>query len=391
MIDPILAEHATPRELECLKAVDKHGSGNKAAKATGCDRRGIDKAIQRVKKRAAMGGWSPANDLTHPTAPGFGLKRVSTNYKGDGSIGQQWVIQEPGKMNPEMVAELLRTSCEEYRGHAKSVKAPKSVEKDMLVVYPMGDPHIGMYAWAAECGDDFDCDIAERNLTEATQKLVDIAPAAETAVVLNLGDFFHSDNQSNRTAKAGNALDVDSRWSRVFQIGFNAMIQCVDLARHKHKRVIVKNLIGNHDEHTSQALAFALDAYFHNDKRVEVDTSPSRFWYYEFGKVLIQASHGDTAKPIKLGPICAADVPEMWGRTTYRYSYGGHIHSTNKVEFPGIVWESFRTLAAKDSWHSAEGYRSGRDMYCLVHHKDHGEIQRFRVDISMLGTTKKGK
>jgi hypothetical protein len=46
--------------------------------------------------------------------------------------------------------------------------------------------------------------------------------------------------------------------------------------------------------------------------------------------------------------------------------------------------ETFRTLAAKDAWHAGKGYRSGRDMYAITHHINHGEIMRTRCDIGML-------
>jgi len=45
------------------------------------------------------------------------------------------------------------------------------------------------------------------------------------------------------------------------------------------------------------------------------------------------------------------------------------------------VVESFRTLAAKDAWQAAQGYRSGRDMYAIVLDAEHGEVERHRCDI----------
>ena len=112
--------------------------------------------------------------------------------------------------------------------------------------------------------------------------------------------------------------------------------------------------------------------------------SPSKFWYYKFGKILIGSTHGDTAKPNKLPEIMAADKPSEWGDTDYRYWYTGHIHSRNVIEFSGCVWESFRTLAAKDAWHSGAGYRSGRDMCSILLHKDFGEIGRNTVSVKMI-------
>jgi hypothetical protein len=46
--------------------------------------------------------------------------------------------------------------------------------------------------------------------------------------------------------------------------------------------------------------------------------------------------------------------------------------------------ESFRTLAPADAWSAGMGYRAGRDMFCIVHHRQYGEVERHRCDISML-------
>jgi hypothetical protein len=162
------------------------------------------------------------------------------------------------------------------------------------------------------------------------------------------------------------------------------MIECIYAALEKHKKVIVKNLMGNHDDHTSQALSVAMSLYFHNNPRVEIDDVPAKFWYYSFGSVLIGATHGDTAKPAALPGVMATDQAKAWGESEHRYWYTGHIHTTNKQEFHGCVWESFRTLAARDAWHTAQGYRAGRDMVSITHHKDFGEIERHTMNIAVL-------
>jgi hypothetical protein len=117
---------------------------------------------------------------------------------------------------------------------------------------------------------------------------------------------------------------------------------------------------------------------------VTVEIEPSKFSYLRFGKVLIASTHGDTVKHAQLPGIMAADRPEDWGQAKHRYWYTGHIHNTTVSEFPGVVCESFRTLAAKDAYAAGHGYRAGRDMRCIVHHKEYGEVARYRCDISML-------
>ncbi len=386
-----LREFATEAQEKVLDAVI-NCSGNKtqAAKTLKINIRSVQRTIKAIEKKAAMQGHSPEHDMTKPAAPGFAISGTSTLYDVDGNIKIQWVKTQLNKEKYlDAVKEALLDVFDEYEGKSQKIRAPIIFgHKDLLAVYPMGDPHLGMYAWADECGEDFDCDIAKKNLCDAVDNLVDRSPPAHTAIILNLGDFFHADNQSNQTSQSGNSLDVDSRWARVIKIGVQAMIQCVYSALKKHKKVVVRNVIGNHDDHSSQMLSIAMDLFFSNNPRVVVDDSPSHFWYYQHGKVLLGSTHGDMAKPDKLEGIMAADKKVEWGQTDYRYWLTGHIHNQQVKEFAGCVWESFRTLAAKDAWHSAMGYRAGRDMKAIIYHKDFGEVERHTMSIAMLKRSK---
>ena len=162
------------------------------------------------------------------------------------------------------------------------------------------------------------------------------------------------------------------------------MKSCIDTALQKHRKVIVRNCIGNHDDHTSQALALILDAYYSKEPRVKVDISPNPFWYFRFGLNLVAATHGHTVKPADLASIMAHDRPKDWGDTVYRYWYLGHYHTQKVHETGSVVTEYFRTLAAKDAWTNEHGYRSGRDMNSIILHKDYGQIERHRADILMV-------
>jgi len=241
-----------------------------------------------------------------------------------------------------------------------------------------------MYAWAQECGEDFDLAEAERLTLGAVDALVEAAPPAKTAILLPLGDVFHANDQSNVTPGHKHQLDVDSRYPKVIGIGIKTFRHAILRALEKHERVIVRIEPGNHDPQAKWALAFALAAYFENNERVEIDLSPSKFWFYKFGKVLIGSTHGDTVKHEALLGVMASDRAEDWGLTKHRYWYTGHVHHQSVKEFPGVLCESFRTLAAKDAYAAGHGYRAGRDMRCIVHHKEHGEIGRHICDVSMI-------
>lgn len=368
-----------------VKVCAENGIGN-AAKILRINRRTLQRKLKRLTEMLAKRGVSPANGMTHEVPSPFVVSGVSTLYNAEGQISAQWVkskLKEDESFHA--IREAIEELADEYKGIAKPIKPPARNNDDLLCILPLGDPHVGLYSWALETGigNDFDTTIARNDLLAAASRLVDVAPPATRALIINLGDFFHADSFSQLT-KSGHKLDVDTRWPRVLKIGCQLMVDMISLALKKHREVEVINAIGNHDDHSSIMLSAFLEAWFHNEPRVKIHPTISKFHYIEFGKCLIGVTHGDTVKHMALGELMASDMPDAWGRTTHRYWYTGHIHHTSKTELRGVVVESFRTLAARDAWHTASGYRSGRDMYAIVLSKEFGEVERHRCDIRQI-------
>lgn len=385
IIDDKLKEYATEKQAKYLDAINKHRSKREAARQCGVSFSTLNSSILCLLKKASIMGYSPKHMNTHPAAPGFKVKGHSTLIdKRTGDAVLQWVKTTADAESQEAaIREFIGYLTEDVKGLAPLTAPPEHTTDDLLCVYPMGDPHFGMYAWWQEAGDDFDLEIAERLTCGAIDRLVASAPPAKTAVLLNLGDMFHADNQQN-TSKSGHQLDVDGRWAKVQQIGLRSMIHCIRRLLEKHESVVVRINKGNHDGHSSYALALMVDAYFNREPRVSVDLSPAVMWYYHFGNVLIGSTHGDTIKGPDMMSVMAADRHESWGLSRHRYIYVGHVHHQDVKEYRGGVVEYFRTLAARDAWHSGQGYRAGRDMRLIVHHREFGEIERHRCDVAMI-------
>jgi hypothetical protein len=308
-------------------------------------------------------------------------------------VRAQWVKSRQDEQDKyaALLAAFERAS-EKFDGLAEPTPPPAvPLSADLLNVIPMGDPHLGMYAWAAEAGEDFDLEIAERELVAAVDRLVSLAPFAEECLLINLGDFFHADNSSNMTARSGNALDVDTRWAKVLSVGVGAMERCIERALDRHDRVRVICEIGNHDDHTAILLATCLQRTYRREPRVTIDTSPAKFHFVRFGKCLIGTTHGDSVKPDKLPGVMAVDRARDWGETEHRHWYTGHVHHESVKEYPGVVVETFRTLAPRDAWHARSGYRSGRDMRLDVWHKQYGLINRHIVGINWIQDSQRGR
>lgn len=385
-IDPHLLTWASDLQREAVEAINKHGSGRAAAKALGINKSSIDDRIKALQRKAAAAGYAPEHNYTHPVPEGFHLKGASQLYRrGEEAPLLTWVKSNKSQEDKfEMLKEACAALSEPFFALAQPLSKPTTCNADLMQVYPMGDPHFGMLAWKLETGEDFDLKIAETQLCAAVDLLVEMAPPAKRALIINLGDFFHTDNQTNRTSRSGNALDVDSRWTKLLQVGVRAMRRCIDRALEKHEEVHVINEIGNHDDHSSIMLAMVLDAFYHNEPRVTLDMSPAKYHYVRFGANLIGVTHGDTCKANALPMIMAQDRSADWGETTNRHWYTGHVHHDSLKEMVGCSVETFRTLAPGDAWHMAQGYRSGRDMKSDTWHVTKGRVTRQIVNVEQI-------
>ncbi len=340
--------------------------------------------LRRRMITAASRGLVDRSDWAPAVPEGFTLKGVSTLLNKDGEVTGQWFKAFRDQQNFDLLRDAIDTSMLAHTGKADPLPSPLlgPDATDLLTVYNIGDHHLGMYTWAQETGADYDVNIAWALLKDTMGDLVYHSPCTHTAIVLNLGDFFHTDNDLSRTGEHGNPLDTDTRYARVLRMGIDLTILTVQLALQKHGYVIYRALPGNHDPYASIALSLAVSKFFEREPRVTVDLDPSYFFVHQFGEVMIAATHGDKVKPEKFISFMAANWKTIWGTTTYRYAYLGHVHHKSRGgEDGGVVWETFNTLAPKDSWHSQMGFLSHRSMTAITHHRESGE--RFRTIRSM--------
>lgn len=385
-VDENLYQYATERQKELLDAIKLHGGAKKASIALGLHKSTASEAYNAVKYKAARHGYAPESSNISANAPsGFAVRRMSARFDKEGKPAGGWLISEPDK---EQAEEMLRAAVNGIIADAKGIFPPVAVPNDcrdnLLTVIPMGDPHFGLMSWAKETGENFDLEIAESLTFGAVDRLCSMGPRSKTAILLNLGDYFHADNNSNKTPQSGNPLDVDGRFQKIAAVGFRAMVRCIRRMLESHETVIVRNNPGNHDPHQACMLSMAVGAMFHDNPRVIVDESPAHYWYYRHGKFFMGSAHGDGAKLADLPLIMATDQPEDWAASVFRAWHCGHVHHDQVKEYPGCHVETHGTLAATDAWHRYKGYRSMRSMKSIIYDKTYGEVQRLNCNVERL-------
>lgn len=329
--------------------------------------------------------------MVYGTPDGFRSRGVSTLYNmRTGEPILQWAKSErDAQRQHETLLEAIEAFKDELPKYEREVPPPGSSD-DLLTCYPIGDHHLGMLAWDKETDADYDMEIAENLLLNAMTCLVDKAESSTEALIILLGDFFHYDSFEAVTPTSRNQLDSDTRYPKMVRAGIRCVRFMISEALKKHTQVRVIVEIGNHDLSSSIFLMECLNSVYELEPRVTIDTSPKHYHYYRFGKCLIGTHHGHNVKMPQLPLIMAADRPEDWGETVYRYWYTGHIHNSktqaavSSQDFTGCSVESFRVLATLDAWAHQRGYRSLRDMKSITLHREFGEVGRTIVNPDML-------
>jgi len=373
----------TPTQARYLKALEEHGTYDKAAAALGVVKNSVWESITRYRKEAARRGHAPGH-FDDGVAPGFVMGKV-TIQRGPGGVERVWERQSPDAERQAEQLKAIRDALLEGLQPIAPLAPPRYTDDDLLTVYPQGDPHAGLYAWRDETGQAFDLVEYERVTKAAIDRLVASAAPSAHALFIDLGDSLHADNNASRT-KSGHHLDTHGRHAEVVR----AVIRCKrhHIARmlEKHQHVTVRINPGNHDGITALMLAEMMALIYENEPRVTVATSPNPYWFHGFGANLIGTTHGDGAKGANLPLLMAVDAPAMWLASEHgsRVWFVGHVHHKDVKDYPGVTVEYCRTLAAPDIWSHASGYRSKRSMEAVTYHRQDGEVERHTCSLARL-------
>jgi len=304
--------------------------------------------------------------------------RVSRMSRGDGQQIVEWASYAPDEEERiRAITEAWKRHASLYAGLAGKSPVPECVfDADQINVIPIGDPHIGMLAWAPETGDHFDTKIACRELRCCIQELLASMPKCERAIITNLGDAMHAQDDSNKTPGHGHMLDVDGRFARSLDALHILLRSIVDEALKTHEHVTFRNLPGNHDPRVAVELMMWLRAVYENEPRVDIADAYAAHQYDLFGTNLLGWHHGDRTRKGELPAIMASDHDGggtgWWGTTTEHVWHVGHEHHTTVLETPSCFTWVHNTMAARDAYHAGR-YRAKRMLRGFTYHKEYGE------------------
>lgn len=383
-LDERLKEFASPIEAEYLDLINEMGGVKAAAKSLNKHPSTLYYAMERLQRKAAARGYSPANDMDKPVPDGFLVKGVSTYYDRDGVKAGQWV---KSSVDAERQRELLKAAAEAMAAELPRLtplQRPLITKPELCNLYTITDFHVGMLSWSKETGADWDLSIAEQTLAGCFEQMILASPKASVGIINQLGDFLHYDGLTAVTPLHGHILDADGRFSKMVAAAIRILRRVVDLALMHHDRVHVVIAEGNHDMASSVWLRHMFKALYENEPRITVNDNELPYYVYEFGSVMLGFHHGHLAKNGSLPLLFAARYPEIWGRTTKRYCHTGHRHHKDEKEHPGITIVQHSTLAAPDAYAARGGWISEREATAMTYHKEFGLVARNTVTPEMI-------
>jgi len=356
-------------------------SQRKAAEILGISRSTLNDRLRNVKNYAAKRGYSPDNDWNHPVPDGHKIKGVSTFYDEDGNPIRQWVkSQTDEKRQFEILIERIEKAQEGLKKF-KATKKPALLDDNLACLLTITDFHLGMYAWAAETGDDWDMPIARGVFLNAVYDMVQASPKAGTGILCQLGDFLHWDGMLAVTPQSGHILDADTRYGKLVEMSMSVMTEAVSMMLKRYGKVVVLSAEGNHDISGSIWLRKHIKHVFSNEPRVEVIDNEFPYYAYLHGGTMLGFHHGHKMKLVNLHKLFASEprFREMWGKANYTYIHTGHYHHEKVVEDGGAIAEQHPTLAARDAYAARGGWVSKRGAKLITYDKLDGEIGRVTV------------
>ena len=382
MRHPLLQFCDTEKQLDVVTlCIVKGMSQYQAADELGTTRDAVRHHLNAVKNKAARRGYSPDHDWKNPVPDGHKIKGVSTFYDEAGLPVRQWVKSQTDEQRQfEILIERMESAVENLPKF-KPTPAPKTYDDNLLSLLTITDFHLGMYAYEAETGDDWNVKLARDVFLNSINDMINSAPKAGTGFLCQLGDFLHWDGILSVTPQSGHILDADTRYGKLVELSMSVMAEAVKMMLKKFNKVVVVSAEGNHDISGSIWLRKHIKQLFANEKRLTVIDNEFPYYAYLHGETMLAFHHGHKVKLAQLHKLFASEprFREMWGKASYTYIHTGHYHHERLIEDGGAIAEMHPTLSGRDAYAARGGWISRRGAKVITYDKTDGEIARVTV------------
>lgn len=385
---------------QTIAAIEHYGSISGAARAMGLARQTVQSRYKIALTAARQGKLG-----TDAVIPGFEISRVSEGPRGktieqrpergdvfempsthglgkmtvavgpDGRVERQWLRATPGAIDYDAFADRLYEKYSAIDFKLPEIPEPKESADANLNFVGLGDLHYGLRISGREVGgEDWGIEKADRLYRRAFGDLMGETTPAKQCVLMVGGDVTHQNDGTNRTPNSGHILDVDGTFTDAVEAAQEFILEAALMAAQVHQEVEVAFIKGNHDEESITAVGSFLRGAFRGHNRITVTPPRKRTWVRQHGLTMLACAHGDKMKPALLPGFMAAEHPDMWGATRFRYGHTFHVHHKTKQvdEMHGVCLVTHQCPAPRDSWHYYMAFLSGRSFEATTYHMQKG-------------------
>lgn len=333
--------HDPGREVNLDRKGDNEISAAFTMQTEGDEEPTLDQALENPKlKRAVKSAEIQLEDFR---VKSFECRSWDVTMKWSGGriekrtnhhIGVKWERKAP---DPILTAtrRIIDKLPDYYRPEAEAPKP--TLCGNYMCEIALYDIHFGMLAWAAETGQDYDCNIAANIMAYATDDIVRRTKERDIDhYLVPIGnDLFHVNDVTELTPKSGNRLDVDSRLPGIIEKAEESLFYMVDQLK-QVAPVKIFWVPGNHDPQTSYYMLRTLNAWYKKDGRVEVDTSPKPRRVVKHGPNLVAFLHGSEVAKSRIKELPNIVMEEalnegLLEKDQYREIHMGHNHTKGEL------------------------------------------------------------
>lgn len=293
------------------------------------------------------------------------------------------LIRKTEEIRANMVINEMTTKALSF-----SPKYPKINYKvhddNYLYEIALPDLQLGRLVLEEETNSNNSVDITIKKAKESLYKLIGYTKGLPiNRILFPIGNDFFDSNTAAMTTVHGTPQQDDVRWQRTFNLAQQLIVDVTDIL----SVVAPVDLVivgGNHDEERIFYFGKTLDAWYHNNPNVKVDSEPKLRKYYKHAKNLIGLTHGYYEKNETLASLMAYEKPEMWAASKNREWHLGDKHHKKDVVFKtdettnGVVIRILRSLADPSVWEYNKGFvGSLKAAEAFVWHPENGVIMQF--------------
>lgn len=176
-------------------------------------------------------------------------------------------------------------------------------------------------------------------------------------VIMNAGDFFHSDDMFSSRTIAGTVLETVDM-VRAVEDAKTFMHAVFTSAQENAEHVSYRYVAGNHSSFEYFFNEYLIVKY----PQVTVHQHNDLSTAFMIDNVLIALAHGHKIKKNNLSQVISYEYRELWGRASEVHCFTGHYHQLESQSLNGVIVHQLGTPKQADAYERQNGWIASRKL-----------------------------